>query len=120
MAGWPRLSPHTEAGALPFSRSLREGGGLADIASAGHRIHAKLLTTARRPARFNLDRTSSWRAYATTSRLRQATSPEHPRASKPRLAGIGADSLTLAEVASPSSSGPFVFPVMMGLLATVS
>ena len=26
VGGWPRLSPHTKTGALPFSRSLREGG----------------------------------------------------------------------------------------------
>jgi len=30
--GWPSLSPHTTAGALPFSRPVREGGALA-----GHR-----------------------------------------------------------------------------------
>jgi len=29
---WPGLSPHTKAGALPFSRSVREDGALA-----GHR-----------------------------------------------------------------------------------
>jgi len=41
------------------SRVLCERAGLlADIAAADHRIHAKLLTTARCPARFNLDRTS--------------------------------------------------------------
>jgi len=26
LGGWPMLSQHTKAGALPFSRSLREGG----------------------------------------------------------------------------------------------
>jgi hypothetical protein len=40
------LSLHTNAGALPFSRSVRGGGALADIAAADHRIqnpHAGLL-----------------------------------------------------------------------------
>ena len=42
------FSPHTKAGALPFSRSLRERAGLlADIAAADHRIHPKLLATTR-------------------------------------------------------------------------
>ena len=54
--GWPMPSPHTKTGALPFSRSLREGGALADIAAADHPIHANLLLTTRCPARFNLDR----------------------------------------------------------------
>jgi len=39
------LSPYTKAGALPFSRSLRGRGFLADIATADRRIHDKPLTT---------------------------------------------------------------------------
>jgi hypothetical protein len=35
------LSPHTKTGALPFSRSFREGGAFADIAAADDRIHLK-------------------------------------------------------------------------------
>jgi hypothetical protein len=46
-AGWPTLSPHTNPGALPFSRSLQRAGLSADIAATDHRIHAKPLTTTR-------------------------------------------------------------------------
>jgi hypothetical protein len=46
------LSTRTKTGALPFSRSCERAGLLADIAAADHRIHAKLLTTTRCPARF--------------------------------------------------------------------
>ena len=30
IGGWPMLSPHTKPGALPFSRSLREGGAFEE------------------------------------------------------------------------------------------
>src|SRR5579862_2250075 len=45
MGGWPMPSPHPKAGALPFSRSWREGGAfrsnlvtarLAHICASGH------------------------------------------------------------------------------------
>jgi hypothetical protein len=65
LGGWPMHSPHTNAGGgladafahkqtrVPRpSRVLCERAGLlADIAAADHRIHAKLLTTTRCPAR---------------------------------------------------------------------
>jgi hypothetical protein len=98
-----------------------EGGLLADYRGGDRGIHAKLFADDALSSEIHLDRTFISKRYITTSCLRQATKPEQPRASKPRLGGTGVGMLTRAEVAFPSSaSGPFVFPVIMGWLATVS
>src|SRR4030088_3436481 len=102
------LSPHTKR--VPPSRVLcvrshdilysvsldwtvpcERAGLLADIAAADQRKHAKLLTTTRCPARFNLDRTffpgrASCRGRSPACSpahfrvLCVATSPSHPTA----------------------------------------
>ena len=40
--GWPRLSLYTKAGALPFSRSLREGGDFPRL-NASFALHRRWL-----------------------------------------------------------------------------
>src|SRR5580698_3231477 len=104
------------------------------IAGPGRPFHKELLrrpriahhprTRGNRQALFRavaLKQAVAYCVLAADSFLRQTDSLGAPMASRSKLAGRGARKGEAApDCSTPASSGPFVAPVMMGLLAMVS